>query len=214
MFFWLIYRIYLTKVGKWRHDSELGRVKAPGRDGKETIHPHCKYEKTDSVPEYFFMDNKYQVIPVPFLDDNFAYIVVHVESKQYVLVDPADFDTVQAALEHYELSPATNAPRAILTTHKHWDHAGHNDRFVAAYPGIKIIGGPGENTLAVTKEVQDNEVVTELLDGGISIKVIHTPCHTGHHVMFLATAGEDQFMFTGDCIFQSGVGMFFEGTAT
>ena len=35
-------------------------------------------------------------------------------------------------------------PQAILSTHKHHDHAGNNHFFARHWPGVKIIGGEGE----------------------------------------------------------------------
>ena len=64
-----------------------------------------------------------QVIPVPFLEDNLAYIVVDKSSGRYFLVDPADFEAVEEVKRAYGVE---GTPEAILTTHKHWDHAGHN----------------------------------------------------------------------------------------
>ncbi len=63
------------------------------------------------------------MIPVPFLKDNLAYIVIDTTTGSYFLVDPADFEAIEETLRAYEI---TGAPEAIVSTHKHWDHAGHN----------------------------------------------------------------------------------------
>ena len=63
------------------------------------------------------------MIPVPFLEDNLAYIVLDTESKKYFLVDPADIDAIDEVKKEHNID---GPPEAILTTHKHWDHAGHN----------------------------------------------------------------------------------------
>jgi len=49
--------------------------------------------------------------------------VLDTASGKYFLVDPADFDAVEEVKEAYGIS---GAPEAVVTTHKHWDHAGHN----------------------------------------------------------------------------------------
>ena len=70
-----------------------------------------------------FVYGNIHVIPVPFLEDNLAYIVLDTVSKSYFLVDPADFEAIEEAKNAYGI---TGAPSAVVSTHKHWDHAGHN----------------------------------------------------------------------------------------
>lgn len=67
------------------------------------------------------------MIPVPYLEDNFAYIIIEQSSSKFVLVDPGDFFAVHEALTLLKIQGI--GLQAIFTTHKHWDHAGHNYRF-------------------------------------------------------------------------------------
>ena len=60
---------------------------------------------------------------MPFLEDNLAYIVLNKASQKYILVDPAHIVAVDEVREAYGID---GAPEAIFSTHKHWDHAGHN----------------------------------------------------------------------------------------
>jgi len=152
---------------------------------------------------------------VPFLEDNLAYIVLDVPTGDYFLVDPADFDAVEEVKQAYGV---TGAPQAVVTTHKHWDHAGHNQRYVDEHPGIQIIHGRNEPVYAGTVGLADGETLPNgLLGGKVELKAIETPCHTAAHTMFAAklpSAADDavnQMIFTGDCLFEGGVGMFFEG---
>lgn len=48
-------------------------------------------------------------------------------------------------------------PQAILSTHKHHDHAGNNHRFAEVWPGIKIIGGAGEHVYMATHDIFDGQ---------------------------------------------------------
>ena len=64
------------------------------------------------------------------------------------MVDPADFEMVHEVMELYGLKG--HKPTAILSTHKHWDHAGHNQMFADAYPGLRIVGGQDEGVYAST----------------------------------------------------------------
>lgn len=79
------------------------------------------------MAKFSFSNGDIQVIPVPFLEDNLAYIVLNTRSGNYLLVDPADFDAVEEVKAAYGV---TGAPDAVITTHKHWDHAGHNQRYL------------------------------------------------------------------------------------
>ncbi|KAJ1557333.1 hypothetical protein HK096_007837, partial [Nowakowskiella sp. JEL0078] len=73
--------------------------------------------------------------PIPFGLDNIAYVIADIQSNECVLVDPGDplavLDTIYF---HY---PDIDV-KAILTTHRHWDHAAGN-LFVAKK--VKEMGG-------------------------------------------------------------------------
>ena len=47
----------------------------------------------------------------------------------------------------------------------------------------------------------------------ISVKAIHTPCHTQDSICYYMEDGNDRVVFTGDTLFIGGCGRFFEGTA-
>ena len=148
---------------------------------------------------------------MPFLKDNLGYILLWVPTGKYCLVDPADFDAIHDALKLYGIQ---GAPEAILTTHKHWDHAGHNANFAAAYDGVRIISGLYENVYASNENIDDEQTI-KLLDGNINVSAISSSSHTSGHMMYMISFENQAFgplLFTGDCIFEGGVGMFFEGT--
>ena len=107
-----------------------------------------------------------------------------------------------------------------MTTHKHWDHSGHNWRFAEAYPGIRIISGTNEPVHSSNENLDDGSSVVLLQgsEGSVSVEAFETPCHTTAHNIFIVTLddGDDvktRLMFTGDCLFEGGVGQFFEGDA-
>ena len=51
--------------------------------------------------------------------------------------------------------------------------------------------------------------------GGITLRALHTPCHTTSHFSFYVEekAKAQRAVFTGDCLFIAGCGRFFEGVA-
>jgi hydroxyacylglutathione hydrolase len=51
--------------------------------------------------------------------------------------------------------------------------------------------------------------------GNLAVRAVATPCHTQDHICYyVEDAAKDQrAVFTGDTLFVSGCGRFFEGTA-
>lgn len=51
----------------------------------------------------------------------------------------------------------------------------------------------------------------------MNVRTLFTPCHTTGHICYYVTVGpnesEEKAVFTGDTLFISGCGRFFEGTA-
>ena len=90
------------------------------------------------------------------------------------------------------------------------------------YPGLRIVSGSNEPVIASNEKLADGARVEDLLGGKVSIEAFETPCHTAAHNMFImrvvagaaANDGVDTMIFTGDCLFEGGVGMFFEGVPT
>ena len=203
MFFSILYRLYLTSVGRWFHNKVLAKVR------RDHVHPHCEFRKNTGSPQ-FIIEGDLQVIPVPFSYDNLAYILLWKPTGQYCLVDPADFEAVHEVLEEYDIK---GAPESILTTHMHHDHAAHNQQFLNEYPDVKIVCGENEPVYAANTRLQDGETM-DLLSGNVSVKAIESACHTAGHTMFeIKLANSDQkIIFTGDNLFEGGVGKFLEGT--
>lgn len=149
------------------------------------------------------------VIPVQCLTDNYSYILQDVSTGTAAVVDPVEPAKLKAALETAHI-PLSNV-EMILTTHKHWDHASGNKGMLELAPHASIYMGPEEGTFEFPKTVvNDGE---ELALGNLSIRVLHTPCHTSGHVCYLVNKGEEQLLFSGDTLFVGGCGRFFEGSA-
>lgn len=60
----------------------------------------------------------------------------------------------------------------VLTTHKHWDHAGGNNKIKKLCPGIEVIGGINDHVEGCTRNVKDGE---QLNLGDIAVTCIETP---------------------------------------
>ncbi|TKY90814.1 hypothetical protein EX895_000812 [Sporisorium graminicola] len=147
---------------------------------------------------------------VPVRDDNYAYILQSSEDGKAVFVDPFDVAAVSGAAE--KLGIAKEQVVGLLTTHHHFDHSGGNEAFTTAYPGRPVFGG-SDQIPALTQKVRDADELNDLLPG-ISIKCLATPCHTQDHICYHVSSASSgkQGVFTGDTLFISGCGRFFEGT--
>lgn len=141
--------------------------------------------------------------------NNYAYLVVDEKSKDAVIIDPANPPEVAPILKEAIDGGKINLT-AIVNTHHHGDHAGGNKKMLTELgrPDLKIIGG--SNCEAVTWTPKHQETFKL---GGISVTGIHTPCHTQDSICYFMEDGNQRAVFTGDTLFISGCGKFFEGNA-
>lgn len=154
-----------------------------------------------------------KIIPVPVRDDNYAYVVVSTPDNHAVFVDPYTLSTVEKAAESAGISKVTGC----ITTHHHHDHSGGNADYKSRYPSTPIWAGsdtPVMNTL-----VKDGSQFK--IGENINVRCLATPCHTQDSIAFYledarAEVPADEVkrgVFTGDTLFVSGCGRFFEGDA-
>ncbi|CAH2352995.1 hydroxyacylglutathione hydrolase, cytoplasmic isozyme [[Candida] railenensis] len=139
--------------------------------------------------------------------DNYAYLLIDTPTKHAWLIDPAEPEEVSSYLDQikndYEL-------KAIVNTHHHYDHAGGNKSFHKKFPDLPVIGGKDSDLVTYTPS---HEEVIDLGDR-LSITALHTPCHTQDSICYYVTdsKSKERAVFTGDTLFVSGCGRFFEGT--
>lgn len=138
-----------------------------------------------------------------------AYLLADPKTKEACLIDPgADHKKIKDFINKNGLKL-----KFIINTHGHGDHIGSNGNF-----GVPIyihsldkdfLTDPGKNLsplfmLSITSPeaarlLEDGDIV-EL--GYIRMKVIHTPGHTPGSISLLL----DGIAFTGDTLFDNGVG--------
>ncbi|CCE86183.1 Piso0_005839 [Millerozyma farinosa CBS 7064] len=139
--------------------------------------------------------------------DNYAYLLIDSPTKNAWLIDPAEPKEVLDNLKEKKLSFEL---KAIVNTHHHYDHSGGNQVFHSKYPDLPIIAG--KDSPLVTYTPSHKEVID--FGDNISITALHTPCHTQDSICYFAqdSATGEKVVFTGDTLFTSGCGRFFEGT--
>ncbi|KAF5644372.1 hydroxyacylglutathione hydrolase [Fusarium sp. NRRL 25303] len=117
-------------------------------------------------------------------NDNWAYLVVDDESRDALIIDPANPEEVIPVLIAAVQSNKLNLV-AVINTHYHWDHAGGNEEIVT--PNL---------TLSEARTVKESR----------KLQVMDSIC-------FFFQDGDQKAVFTGDTLFIGGCGRFFEGTA-
>lgn len=164
----------------------------------------------------------FSVTVVPTLKDNFSYLIHDHATHALAAVDTnADFAPVLRYVEEH-LKSGPNAGTAysfhtILSTHKHYDHAGGNVDLkkqleAQSNTAVAVVGGANDGIPAVTQKVKEGDSVQV---GGLSVEVIDAPCHTRGHVLYKVHHPQHPkdgvALFTGDTMFIAGIGAFFEG---
>eukprot|EP01035_Chromulina_nebulosa_P017429 gene17429-22981_t len=143
---------------------------------------------------------------IPLNSDNYGYLLVDESTNIGAIVDVSG----QPEIVYEVIKKEQVDVRFILTTHKHWDHAGGNDVIKKLIPNIEVIGSSIDNVEGCTRTVVDNE---EFYLSNIKIRCILTPGHTMGHVSYYVEHNNEKVCFTGDCLFVGGAGKFFEGSA-
>jgi hydroxyacylglutathione hydrolase len=146
-----------------------------------------------------------EVVPVPQLADNYAYLVIDAGSRQAGVVDCAEAGPVLAEVGRRSVELV-----AVLATHHHFDHVGGNADLLAARPTLRVYGSAGDapRIPGINHRVQDGDPV-EI--GALRGRVIMIPAHTSGHVAYHFPA--ERAVFTGDTLFAGGCGRLFEGDA-
>ena len=143
-----------------------------------------------------------EIVTIPCLKDNFAYLLICTKTQQAAVVDPSEAIPVINEIESQGVQLTT-----ILNTHHHWDHVGGNQDLNAKYPQLFIFG----------HELDRGRIPgqTEFLKKGDEIHFgeqrgtfLYNPGHTSGALTYVF----GKTAFTGDTLFAAGCGRLFEGT--
>lgn len=144
-----------------------------------------------------------------------CYLIYHDETKEAVIVDPAD-DSAYLAEECKKLGVT---PVAILLTHGHFDHmmaanalretyscklyAGKEEKALLEEPEKNLSAKMGRTPCSVTADVWvEDGMELDLL--GFSWKVIATPGHTSGSVCYYLE--QEEVLISGDTLFAESFG--------
>jgi hydroxyacylglutathione hydrolase len=130
---------------------------------------------------------------------NFIYLIEDDSDGVYCL-DPYDAAIVRNALKKINKKLV-----AIINTHEHFDHIGGNEE-LKAETGCEIYCHENgiEKIPGATKVLREGDIIP--IAGG-ELKVLNTPGHTFAHLSFLLQEnGKNKAIFSGDTLFNAGVG--------
>ncbi|KJZ21173.1 hydroxyacylglutathione hydrolase [Loktanella sp. S4079] len=142
-----------------------------------------------------------ELVTVPCLSDNYAFLVHNPETKETALIDAPESAPIQAALDArgWVLTD-------ILLTHHHPDHV---DGVDALRGNARVIGAKADahRLPALDVEVSEGAMLTVC---GARTDVFDVSGHTmGHIAFYMAQPG---YVFTADSLMAMGCGRLFEGT--
>jgi len=143
-----------------------------------------------------------EVVTVPCLSDNYAYLVRDQVSGKVALVDAPEVDAIAAALDGRGWGLDQ-----IWITHHHGDHTDGAETLRKRY-GAKLVGHVKDRARLpkLDREVSDGETVTL---GDTVARVIDVSGHTIGHIAYVLDV--DKAAFTADSLMALGCGRVFEG---
>ena len=144
-----------------------------------------------------------ELVTLPCLADNYAYLLHNAETGQTALIDAPDAAPIRAALAERRWGLDL-----ILLTHHHWDHIDGVEPLREAF-GAKVVGAAADahRLPKLDLAVQEGDLIDVL---GTKAHVIDVSGHTVGHVAFHLP--EISAVFTADSLMALGCGRLFEGT--
>lgn len=144
-----------------------------------------------------------EIITVPCLDDNYAFLLHAPLTGMTALVDAPEAGPIVAELDDRGWSLDF-----ILITHHHWDHVDGVAELRAKY-GTTVIGAAADKHRLppLDMEVEDGSVFSL---GNVDVHVSDVSGHTLGHIAFHIPSAKA--LFTADSLMALGCGRLFEGT--
>ncbi|MBO9447190.1 hydroxyacylglutathione hydrolase [Ruegeria sp. R14_0] len=145
-----------------------------------------------------------EVVTIPCLSDNYAFLAHDAVSGNTALVDAPEAGPILAELDKrgWTLSH-------VLLTHHHWDHVDGLSGILEKHPA-KVIGAAADAHRLPPLDQQVHDCDTFEI-GGEPVQVLDVSGHTVGHVAYYMPISA--VVFTADSLMAQGCGRLFEGTA-
>ena len=146
-----------------------------------------------------------ELVTVPCLDDNYAFLVHNSATQETALFDVPEAAPIQSALDQRGWTLTD-----VLLTHHHWDHV---DGLKDLTHKARVIGARADNHRLPPLDMAVEEGHT-IMVCGTQAHVLDVSGHTVGHIAFVMDPLNDgpQLAFTGDSLMAMGCGRLFEGT--
>lgn len=145
-----------------------------------------------------------ELVTVPCLADNYAYLIHDTETGQTAVIDVPEPGPILAALSAHQWRLTD-----ILITHHHDDHIQGVEALRAA-TGAMVLGAAADAHRLPRLDLPLTEHDSFTI-GHESARVIDVPGHTLGHIAFHFP--QSRLAFTADSLMAGGCGRLFEGTA-
>lgn len=145
-----------------------------------------------------------ELVTIPCLTDNYAYLIHDQETGQTAVVDVPEPGPILAALEAHQWRLTH-----ILITHHHDDHIQGVDT-LRTRTGAMVLGAAADAHRLPRLDLALDENCNFSV-GRETARVIDVPGHTLGHIAFHFP--ESRLLFTADSLMAGGCGRLFEGTA-
>lgn len=131
---------------------------------------------------------------------NFTYII-ELDNKNAISIDPWDDQMVNDFLNKHSLSLTV-----IINTHEHWDHVQGNAKLVEQHQCEVWAHSNGVGKIpALSRTLSAHEFIQ--LENNVALEVMDTPGHSQAHLCFIVhDQNKAKYIFTGDILFNAGVG--------
>lgn len=136
--------------------------------------------------------------------DNYSYLIHDEKSGKTAVVDPSELEPIVKKCEEKNWNIDY-----VLNTHHHYDHTDFNIAIKEKYGAIVVGAKKDEKRIPGIDKIVDDGDFFEF--GENKAKIIDAPGHTIGHILWYFE--DAKVLFTGDVLFNLGIGGLFEGTS-
>ena len=146
----------------------------------------------------------FELITIPCLTDNYAFILFNLENRSALLVDAPEAEPINQVLSKNNLNL-----EKIFLTHHHADHIDGLDKILEKHCAVTI--GAKADTHRLPKLDEYVQAGDNFFFQGQAGQIFDVPGHTiGHLALYIPS---QNVLFSGDSLMALGCGRLFEGSA-